>query len=156
MGSFLVNDNYEPFKIILPELIKCEFKNNFYIWGVIELIAGVMNEAKNISDEEKSDLFNLFKAVTEYKNPPTQEMLDSHIKHILSLYFVKDYLKSVEDAVKEKGSKYEYSIRTYLLSEASQVKIVNQGKDKKLEDKMNKIIAEQLQSLKETRLLKYS
>ena len=42
------------------------------------------------------------------------------------------------------------------MSEASVVKLANQGKDKELEDKMNKIIAEQLQSLKEPRLLKYS
>ena len=156
MMSFLVNEKFDALELIFPELLKYKFNGNFDLWEGIEYMVGIMNEIPNLSKEHKADLFHLLNSVTEYQNHKLLSNPDDYLDDILSQVFVNDSIESVEEAVKDGKVEYEYFMRQYLISEASVVKIANQGKDKELEDEMNKIIAEQLQSLKEPRLLKYS
>ena len=154
--SFLANEKFDALELIFPELLKYQFDGNFNLWNAIEHMAGIMNEIPNLSKEHKADLFNLLNSVTEYQSPKMLTNPANYLNNILSQVFVNKSIVSVEEALKDGDVGYEYFMRQNLISNASVVKIANQGKDKELEDKMNKIIAEQLQYLKEPRLLKYS
>ena len=154
--SFLVNEKFDALELIFPELLKYQFNGNFDLWNRIQHMAGIMNEIPNLSKEHEADLFHLLNSVTEYQNHKLLSNPDDYLDDILSQVFVNNRIESVENALKDGDVEYEYFMRQYLISQASVVKIDNQGKDKELEDKMNKIIAEQLQFLKEPRFLKYS
>ena len=154
--SFLANEKFDALELIFPELLKYQFNGNFDLWNRIQHMAGIMNEIPNLSKEHKADLFHLLNSVTEYKNHKLLSNPANYLNNILSQVFVNKSIASVEEALKDGDVEYEYCMRQGVISEASIVKIANQGKDKELEDKMNKIIAEQLQYLKEPRLLKYS
>lgn len=158
MYSFFVNENYLPFSIIIPELLKAEFKENFNIWGRIEFMIGISNETPVVTPQQKKGFFNLFESVVNYKSQHNaQEGLDNYFKNHLSLYYLNESLKGLAKALNDKDLKYEYRKRLSTISEASQVKIINQGNDVKLENEMNIIIQNQKESLlKNKQLLKYS
>ena len=154
--SFLANEKFDALELIFPELLKYQFEGNFNLWNGIQHMVGIMNEIPNLSKEHEADLFHLLNSVTEYQSPKMLTNPANYLNNILSQVFVNDDIESVEEAVKDGKVEYEYFMRQYLISQASVVKLANQSKDKELEEKMNKIISEQLQSLKEPRLLKYS
>lgn len=157
ISSFFVNEIYDPFIIIIPQILEVEFKENFELWGDVEYIIGLSGELPASINFERENFFKLLESVMKYKSKKgAQEGLDNYFSKHLSLYFVTESMNKVDEAIQDEDAKYEYYMRLNLISSASLVKIINQKHNDDLDNQMNNIIAEQFVFLKEKRLLKYS
>lgn len=157
LGSFFANEIYDPFLIIVPQILEVKFEEDFERWGDVEFIIGLAGELPVSLDFEREKFFKLLESVVQYKSKKGgQEGLDNYFSKHLSLYFVNEAMNDVNEAVQDEDAEYEYYIRLNLISSASLVKIINQKNDERLDNQMNDIISAQISHLKEERLLKYS
>lgn len=99
--------------------------------------------------------------------------MDYYFHRILSLNKINDYKAEIAEALEEEDLSYEYAMRLGLLKKGSQVKLISEFVDFKtlqfpqwlelpnfenkeaLQNHMKEIISQQLEILKEKRLMKY-
>lgn len=174
IDSLFICEKYEPLLALLPEILSVPFEEDFLIWGDVESYLAVIATIPSITTEQQKAIFEHYKSVTEYQSTKkAQEGLNYYFHRILSLNKVRDYQKAVVEAIEEEDFSYEYAMRLGLLKEASQVKLISEFVDFKtlqfpqwleapyfenremLQNHMDKIINQELKSLKEKRLAKY-
>ena len=174
MDSLFVCESYEALLALLPEVLSIPFEENFDIWGDVESYLATIAAIFSISPEQSKAIFEHYKSVTQcHSTKQAQEALDYYFHRILSLDAINEYKAQIAEAIEEKDLSYEYAMRLGLLNKASQIKLINEFVDFKtlkfpkwlkapdfenqqaLQNDMEKIICEQLQSLKEKRFAKY-
>lgn len=174
MDSLFVCESYEALLALLPEVLSIPFEENFDIWGDVESYLATIAAIFSISPEQRKAIFEHYKSVTQCQSTKqAQETLDYYFHRILSLDAINEYKAQIAEAIEEKDLSYEYAMRLGLLKKASQIKLINEFVDFKtlkfpkwlkapdfenqqaLQNDMEKIICEQLQSLKEKRFAKY-
>ncbi|ATA68433.1 hypothetical protein CGC48_07190 [Capnocytophaga cynodegmi] len=175
MDSLFICEKYEPLLALLPEVLSVPFEEDFLIWGDMESYLAIIVAVPNITANQRKAIFEHYKSVTHYQSTKkAQESLDYYFHRILSLNKINDYKTEIAEALEEEDLSYEYAMRLGLLKEGSQVKLISEFVDFKtlqfpqwletpnfenreaLQNHMEEIISQQLETLKEKRFAKYN
>ncbi|MFK8297226.1 DUF6707 family protein [Capnocytophaga cynodegmi] len=175
MDSLFICEKYEPLLALLPEVLSVPFEENFLIWGDVESYLAIIVTVPNITANQREAIFEHYKSVTQYQSTKkAQESLDYYFHRILSLNKINDYKTEIAETLEEEDLSYEYAMRLGLLKEASQVKLISEFVNFKtlqfpqwletpnfenreaLQNHMEEIISQQLETLKEKRFAKYN
>lgn len=175
LGSLFLNEHHTPLLTLLPGFLNIPAGEIAKVWAEMADMLAILALLPALTQAQRKAIFDYCKSVTEYKSQrKTPITWEDYFPRILSLSDLKWFENNIKLGIKEQQPAFEYTMRLDLLKYASQARLVNEFLDFKalrfpahhkkpkvesreaLQLRMNEIIAEQLQALKEPRLLQYS